>query len=88
MTSTGSALRLETATDVIQLDATTAGLISWRSKAAPDQEFCASGRPADPVFVIQYLDGERRYRQITSLQAEAVEVRGGSRARSPALRGG
>jgi hypothetical protein len=82
MIRTGPAIHLETATDWLVLDASSARLTSWRSKAAPNQQFCAGGS-ADPVFVLQYLDGHRRYRQITSLQAGEVVVRAEPAATGP-----
>ena len=83
MTNTGSALRLETATDCLRVGRGDgqANLLAQQGGARPGVlrhelaapvALAAPEAPADPVFVIQYLDAERRYRQITSLQAEAV----------------
>ena len=72
-------LRLQTANDVLGFDPQTARLVSLRSRFAPDQEFIAAG-DEDPVFVLQYLDEARRYRQITSRQAETVTITQGQSA--------
>ena len=66
-------IRMETSHDVLGFDQQTGRLVSFRSKAAPDQEFIASSTD-DPVFVIQYLDQGRRFRQIASSEAEGVEI--------------
>ena len=66
-------IALETSHDTLQLDAQTGQLISFRSKAAPDQEFMETSKD-DPVFVIQYLDEAGRFRQIASTQAQQVQV--------------
>ncbi len=67
-------MKLQTATAQLGLDPDTHRLVSFRAHAAPEQEFIAS-RPDHPVFVIQYLDEDRRYRQLTSLQASSVSTR-------------
>ena len=64
---------LETATDTLQFDPQTACLVSFRAKAAPEQEFIIAQADA-PVFVLQYLDESCRFRQLSSRQAQ-VEVR-------------
>jgi hypothetical protein len=72
--SSGS-ISLRNADHTLGFDAKTGRLRSFRSQLAPDQEFIESA-PDDPVFVIQYLDGSRRFRQITSAQARSVDVDG------------
>ena len=64
----GKALVIETANDNLTLDGETGRLMSFRSKAAPEQEFLASV-PEHPVFVIQYLDADREYQQADSRSA-------------------
>ncbi len=64
---------LETALDRLGFDPATGCLISFRSQLAPDQEFIVS-RADDPTFVLQYLDENRRFRQISSRQAEQVII--------------
>ena len=66
-------IRLESSHDVLLFDAASAALVSFRSKAVPDQEFIVPGSP-QPVFVVQYLDENRRFRQITSDDAAEVAV--------------
>ena len=68
------AFRLETSHDILEFNPRTGALISFRSKAAPDQEFIHT-RAADPVFVIQYLDGAHRFHQIASSRAMRIETR-------------
>ncbi|HUU23909.1 MAG TPA: DUF6259 domain-containing protein [Phycisphaerae bacterium] len=64
---------LETVGDVLSFERETGRLVSFRSKAAPDQEFIASA--ADhPVFVLQYLDERRQYRQLDSHEAESARI--------------
>jgi len=69
----GSAIRLESSEDVLLFDAASGALTSFRRKAVPDQEFIVAG-DRQPVFVIQYLDQTRRFRQIGSDEAAEVEV--------------
>ena len=64
-------LQLATANDTLQFDADTGQLVSLRSRYAPQQEFILT-RSDDPVFVIQYLDADKEFRQISSQQAEQV----------------
>ncbi|NLF02435.1 MAG: hypothetical protein GX601_15815 [Anaerolineales bacterium] len=66
-------LTLETSQDVLGFCRKTGRLVSFRSKLAPDQEFVV-GKDDDPVFVIQYLDNQRRYRQIASGQAQETTL--------------
>jgi len=92
MMTVTSTIALTTATDTMRFSAETGTLVSFRSRAAPDQEFIAAGTNT-PVFVVQYLDDERRYRQLTSRDATAQisceDVEGGSvlRASFPQLGG-
>jgi hypothetical protein len=65
-----STIALTTATETMLFSAETGGLVSFRSRAAPEQEFIAAGEDT-PVFVLQYLDEQRRYRQLTSRDATA-----------------
>ncbi len=66
-------LVLETSTDTLAFDRASGRLVSFRTRAAPEQEFIASA-PDHPVFLIQYLDGDRQYQQLDSRGAEACEV--------------
>jgi hypothetical protein len=66
-------LSMETAYDLMEFERATGKLVSLRSKIMPDNELlCVEGD--DPAFVIQYLDSERQFRQISSLQAKRVEL--------------
>ena len=49
---------LRTSRDTLKFDAGTGRLISFRSDAAPEQEFLDSS-PEHPVCAIQWLDGHR-----------------------------
>lgn len=67
-------LLLETANHSLEFKPDTGQLVSFRSCHAPDQEFILA-QANDPVFVIQYLDAERHFCQIASLQAENILYR-------------
>jgi hypothetical protein len=71
---TSGQIVVKTMCERLALDRKTHRLLSLRSHAAPGQEFIASA-PEHPVFAIQYLDRERQYRQLTSLEATAVSSR-------------
>lgn len=64
---------LETSQDRLGFDPTTGALISFRSQLAPDQEFMVT-QASDPTFVLQYLDANRQFRQLTSRQATEANV--------------
>ena len=64
---------LRTSHDMLSFEATTGTLVSFRSQAAPEQEFIAA-RPDQPAFVLQYLDDEGAFRQIASGEAKAITV--------------
>ncbi len=64
---------LETKYDFLSFDPDNASLISFRSKAAPEQEFIAPGAER-LAFVIGYYDEERQYQWLTSSQAKKVGV--------------
>ncbi len=64
---------VETARDKLEFDPKTGRLVSFRAKAVPDQEL-VQVEEEDPVFVIQYLDEDKRFRQISSQQAEEIDV--------------
>src|ERR1035441_10454545 len=57
----------------IELDRTTGQLLSVRASLAPQQEFIESRDP-QPAFVIQYLDSDRSFRQVTSSDARTVSI--------------
>jgi hypothetical protein len=67
-----AAVTLENRNHRIELDRTTGQLLSLRASAAPRQEFI---EPAGPrVFVIQYLDEHKEFRQIASSDARSISV--------------
>ena len=68
-----STVTMATSHDVLRVSAETGQLLSFRAKAAPDQEFICPA-DEDPVFVIQYLDDDHRFRQISSLDAESTAI--------------
>jgi hypothetical protein len=57
----------------LQFDPLTAQLQSLRASAAADQEFIPP-RDDHPVFVIQYLDKNKSFRQILSSEATSVSI--------------
>ena len=65
--------QLETSRDKLEFDPKTGKLMSFRAEAIPDQEL-VEVEEQSPVFVIQYLDEDQRFRQITSRQAEEIDV--------------
>ena len=66
-------LTLESRHDVLAFDPETLSLVSFRSKAAPEQEFIAAAARL-PAFAIGYLDARHQYRLLTSQQAADVQV--------------
>ncbi len=64
---------LETANDRLGFDPQSGALLSFRRQKASQQEFIAFNAD-DPVFQFQYLDAKRRFRQVTSRQAEEVSL--------------
>jgi Domain of unknown function (DUF6259) len=70
---------LENSNHKLEFDHRTARLLSFRAKAAPQQEFIVSNEQV-PAFVIQYLTAGREFRQIASTNAEdiSVESKGGT----------
>lgn len=56
-----SPIILETAGETLGFDPQSGGLVSFRSRVAPDQEFIAWARE-HPAFLIGYLDEQRQYR--------------------------
>ena len=67
----GTTIRLESSQDVLLFDAASGALMSFRSKAVPDQQFIVAGS-GQPVFIIQHLDKSRRFRQIASDEAAQI----------------
>ena len=72
--STNKYFTLETAKDRLEFDRETGRLVSFRAKGMPDQQLLEMVDD-DPVFVIQYLDRDRRFYQITSQQAEKIDIK-------------
>ena len=66
-------ITIETKQDVLGFSADTGQLVSFRSKAAPDQEFVCTDKD-EPAFVVQYLDETRRFRQLSSHDAESTQI--------------
>ncbi|MBZ0293546.1 MAG: DUF6259 domain-containing protein, partial [Anaerolineae bacterium] len=64
---------LETSNDILKLDSTTGAIVSFGRKSMPGLEFIEA-LPDTPSFVIQYLDSEQRFRQLTSAQASTITV--------------
>src|SRR6266571_4744183 len=66
-------ISLRNANHTLRFDPKTGRLLSFRSALASAQEFLESADD-DPVFVLQYLDGHGRFRQIASTQARKIEA--------------
>jgi Domain of unknown function (DUF6259) len=66
-------IELVASTHILKFSKHSGQLLSLRSRLADDQEFIAADG-ATPVFSVQYLDQYRRYRQLASSAAVAVEV--------------
>ena len=64
---------LETSTATLKLDSGTLRLLSFTHMDVPEQEFIASV-PEHPIFIIQYLDENRHYKQLSSHHAREVTV--------------
>ncbi len=64
---------LENSNHKLAFNPENAQLLSFQSKAAPEQEFAISNNSV-PVFVIQYLSEAREFRQISSLDAKKVDI--------------
>jgi len=64
---------LETMNDRLEFDGTTGKLVSFRAKLVPHQELLEMENDF-PVFVIQYLNADRHFCQITSQQAKGIDV--------------
>ena len=64
---------LETANDSLEFDGKTGKLVSFRAKLIPHQELLEMEIDT-PAFVIQYLDADRNFCQITSQQAKEIDV--------------
>src|SRR5450759_106749 len=73
MTMRPDRLTLESEHDILEFDSTTLGLLSFRAKSAPEQEFISNPDQA-PVFIIGYLDAKRQYRWLYSYQTEGIEI--------------
>jgi len=65
---------LETANTRLGLDPRNGQLVSLRSGTAPQQELIAAG-DSHPVFVIQYLNGQREYQRLDSFDAADTDIR-------------
>jgi len=59
---------------VLEIDEQNGALSSVRDKREPGREMLASGHESLPLFTIQYLDEERRFRQVSSDQAQSCGV--------------
>jgi hypothetical protein len=72
-------IALETLHSTLAVDSGSGSLLSFRAKAAPEQEFI---QPAQdhPAFLIQYFDEQRQYQLLKAQQAEAVETQVSSEA--------
>ena len=69
----GSAFTVSNHNHRLEFDRRTGGLLSFRAVNQPEQEFL----PVDadlPAFVIQYLDPNREFQQLTSTGARHIEV--------------
>lgn len=67
-------VRLESARDVLLLDAEDGRLLSLTRRAAPARGLLAAGASQCPAFALQYLSAEREYVSVDSSQAAGVET--------------
>lgn len=79
-------MELRTTTCIVSLDDQTGALTSLRAAHAPDQEFLVPGHGNFPLFVIQYLDDDKRLREISSREAGSVSLARGAEAGGDAVR--
>lgn len=68
-----STLELRTATDTLHFDAESGHLAALDSRFAPGHNLIAATTDS-PVFVLQYLDTQRRFRQLSAANATAIDV--------------
>jgi hypothetical protein len=68
-----NSILLENSNHKLEFDRKSARLLSFRGTLAPDQEF-AVATDLLPVFVIQYLTGDKQFQQIVSTEAQNVDV--------------
>jgi hypothetical protein len=68
-----SLLAISSQTETLRFDRRTGRLLSFRSRAAPDQELLAS-TPQHPALVLQYLDRRGAYQQLTSFDAQGIRI--------------
>ena len=64
---------IENSNHKLGFDRKNARLLSLRATIAPDQEF-AVATSLVPVFVIQYLTGDKQFQQIASTDAQKVDI--------------
>jgi len=64
---------LESEKDILKFEKNTGKLVSFLSKSAPEQEFIAI-KEKTLIFVLQYLDDNRVYKQLSSEQAQKTEI--------------
>lgn len=81
-----ASLTIDNGNHKLEFNAETGKLESLRAIVAADQEFI-QGSDRDPVFVIQYLDGRNRFRQVDSGQASEIIVNSVDRSAGGAAQG-
>ena len=64
---------IENSNHKLEFDRKNARLLSLRATSAPDQEFAVAASLV-PVFVIQYLTGDKQFQQIASTDAQKVDI--------------
>ncbi len=72
-TSNKQTIALCSATETLKFDAATGSLLSFRSSRAPELELLASS-PQHPAWVLQYLDTNGNYREMTSFDARKASI--------------
>ena len=64
---------LQTSLDMLKFSSLTGQMVSFRRKSLPQKEFILH-QENDPVFILQYLDDQKRYRQLSSSQAKEIRT--------------
>jgi hypothetical protein len=79
-------MKLKTASCELSLNERSGALASLRATHAPDQEFLVPNHADFPLFVIQYLDDQKRLQEISSLDACGVSITRAAEAGSEVVR--
>ncbi|MDP9380865.1 MAG: DUF6259 domain-containing protein [Chloroflexota bacterium] len=67
-------MRIATRYHTIEIDDETGSMTSLRATSRPDDELFAPAAAQQPLFTIDYLGGDREFRQVSSLEARSCEL--------------